>query len=171
MALFLAACVPHTNEGVPQKAGLSLDLPVDPSAPVRRHVAQPVQTEPPPLGSGAGAREPGVSAKNWNAPVRELGVPARNASQLAEAAGAGVSGPAVTGNKAKHAVHKKKAPVRKKAAMKKKSAAKKRAVVRKRPSHRKKPAPCPCEPRSQKKSAVKVGPKPAQKATAAPPSP
>ncbi|MEO5363128.1 MAG: hypothetical protein H7838_05840 [Magnetococcus sp. DMHC-8] len=143
LALALTACAPRAPEGVPlQRSAVSLDLPLDPSIPGRMPAAHPVQTEPPPLGSGYTPPQ-AAPQRLGGMPAKDMGIPAR--------------GPDTVGQPSAYAapykpVVRKKTTVQKKAAVKKKS-----AVKKKKPTARQaKPAvTCPCDPpRVQKKPVI-----------------
>ncbi|MBF0160723.1 MAG: hypothetical protein HQL88_00410 [Magnetococcales bacterium] len=129
LAVAVGACAPRMpNGGGMQGGDLSLDLPLEPAAPVKQRPPLPVQTTPPLLGSGGlppGGSTPARAATQ--SPVKEFGIPARSV-------GHGVQAPASATQKARPSVQKKKKSTAKKA----------KTPNRKRKTVKKKTSPCPC---------------------------
>ncbi|MBF0096907.1 MAG: hypothetical protein HQM04_01300 [Magnetococcales bacterium] len=149
-ALLVGACAPRVNESVVpvQRSDLTLDLPLEPSSPLKSRPIQSVQTVPPPLGSLPSGQRAVPSGLEQG---REIGIPAREG-------GAVLYAPSATSKQA--AVSKKKSASKKKAVSKKK-----KAVVKKRTSKRASTSPCMPAPAKVKKTATKAAPRPATDAS------
>ncbi|MEO5352399.1 MAG: hypothetical protein H7835_04205 [Magnetococcus sp. XQGC-1] len=144
LALLLTACVQANGSGGPARADLSLDLPPEPSLTVRPYTPMPVQTVPPPLGSGYTA--PGQPASTVRH-SQEYGIPARPGGSYGTApatAGSYAKAPAYSGQKGNK-------PVKKKAVAKKKKKQKKKSAVNRANSAAGQAGACPCVPPQNKK--------------------
>jgi hypothetical protein len=145
-ALLVSACAPRVNENVVPvpRSDLTLDLPLEPSSPLKSRPVQSVQTVPPPLGSLPSGQRAVPSGLERG---KEIGIPAREG-------GAALYAPAATSKQS--AVGKKKNVVKKKAVNKKK-----KAVTKKRSSKRVNTSPCVPAPAKVKKTAPKAAAQPA----------
>ena len=162
LALLLTACVQANGGGGPPRADLSLDLPLEPSLSVRQHTPIPVQTVPPPLGTGYTA--PGQPASTLR-PPQEFGIPARPGGGYGNVPGAsgGVS------KSAGYSGQKANKPVKKKAVAKKKKKQKKKSAVNRKKSPAGHSGACPCPiPQVKNKPPAKAASAPTRRAVADP---
>ncbi|MEO5340181.1 MAG: hypothetical protein H7837_06645 [Magnetococcus sp. MYC-9] len=139
LAVTVSACAGRKEGGVLQQGEMTLDLPLEPSSPMKQRAALPVQTTPPPLGSGSTTRRAGDALGSTGMPVKELGIPARSVGAQTPAYAQGVKYPV-----------QRKATTKK---AKKSKASKKKKVT----TATKRAAACPCNP---PRNRSKVTPRP-----------